>query len=277
MPIAVFSPPPAVRRWLRYAKLSYWLTAASLLSGCMSLSIATSIAPAVTPAPTNTWETLAPGLERRFYSPSGGSLSQLAVLRIDPALYTFRAHYRPGSPLGTYAWRDTLPDASAFINGNFFSRDFQALGMVVTDGVLYGQSYVGRGGTFQIQNGQARVRSNIEEPYYGEPLEQAVQGFPMLVTNGQAAYNNPSDRDVSRRTVIAHDSSGRILLMATPLLGMSLNDLSAYLPTTDMGIVYALNLDGGGSTMMFARWGSNMSYLLPSFDAVPVVLAVYPR
>ena len=67
-----------------------------------------------------------------------------------------------------------------------------------------------------------------------------------------------------------------ILLMATPLLGISLVDLANYLPTTDMQIINAVNLDGGGSTMMSLAYGSP-SYALASFDAVPTVLAVYPR
>ncbi len=223
------------------------------------------------------WVTLAPGLEQRLYFPNPANpLVQIAALRIDPALYTFRVHYRPGEPLTLQGWLETLPGVVAFVNGNFFDGQGQALGMVIADGAIFGQSYTERGGTFLVQNGQPLVRSNILEPYQGEPFEQAIQAFPMLVTDGQPSYTNRADRDVSRRTVVAQDSSGRVILLATPLVGMTLADLASYLPTTDLHVMNALNLDGGGSTLLYAGVGDT-DYTLRSFDAVPVVLAVYAR
>jgi len=252
----------------------------SLTLGC-TLSIPIPAAPTATPPPspvdTAGWVALAPGLERRTYAPRpNNGLTQLNVVRIDPAHFTFRAHYRPGSGLGLTGWRDTLTNAAAFVNANFFDPQAMAIGLVVSDGVASGQTLSGRGGMFQRVGDELRVRSLIAEPYNGEPLEQAVQAFPMLVTNGQASYNNLADTDVSRRTVVAQDSSGRILLMATSLIGLTLSELSAFLASSDLAIVNALNLDGGGSTMLYVGVG-NAPIHITSFDAVPVVLAVYPR
>jgi hypothetical protein len=252
------------------------MTLLSLLTGCFNATFGTQPPPA-TAIPTATgWELLAPGFERRIYTPPNNALGGLVVLRIDPSLYTFRAHYRPGTPLLLNDWTTNLPGAVAFVNANYFDPQFNALGLVVADGIAYGQSFVNMGGLLQVQNGGVRVRSTILEPYLGEPLEQAVQAFPMLVTNGGASFDNRQRDRVSRRTVAAQDAQGRILLMATPLLGISLVDLASYLPTTDMQIINAVNLDGGGSTMMSVAYGSP-TYALASFDAVPTVLAVYPR
>jgi len=252
----------------------------SLSLGC-TLSISAPAAPSPTPptAPVDPtgWTLLAPGLERRTYAPKpNNALVQLTVVRFDPAYFAFRAHYRPGAGLGLTGWRDTLAGASAFINGNFFDPQGFALGLVVSDGVASGQTLSDRGGMFQVADGQPRVRSLIAEPYVGEALEQAVQAFPMLVVNGQASYNNQADTDVARRSVVAQDSSGRILLMATSLLGLTLSDLSAFLAASDMAIATALNLDGGGSTLLYVGAGA-APIAMSSFDAVPVVLAVYPR
>jgi hypothetical protein len=260
-----------------------WMIAAFILCltlGCtlsISLPAAPTAPPMLPPPDANGWQTLSPGLERRTYAPNPDNLLlQLNVLRVDPALYSFRAHYRPAAGLGLSGWLDALPGAAAFVNANFFDPQELVVGMVVSDGVASGQTLAGRGGMMQVANGQPRVRSLINEPYAGEALEQAVQAFPMLVLNGQASYNNQADRDVSRRTVVAQDTSGRILLMATSLLGLSLNDLSAFLAASDMALVNALNLDGGGSTMLYI--GSDTTPIqIASFDAVPVVLAVYPR
>ena len=230
--------------------------------------------PEPTPAPADGWRLLVPGIEGRTYQPNT-PFSQVYVLRIDPTRFTFRAHYRPGAPLSVDEWQEALPGVVALVNANFFSVENTVLGLLVADGQVFGETYRDRGGTFLVQNGQPRVRSNIAEPYAGEPLEQAVQAFPMLVLNEQASFSQTGR--ASRRTVVAQDNQGRILLMATPLTGIALNDLSAWLPTTDLNIVTALNLDGGGSTMLYATVLDDQPLRLPAFDPVPAVLAVYPR
>ncbi len=263
-------------RFLRRLRPITLMTLFSLLAGCFNTTLGIQPAPPTAIPVSDGWELLAPGFERRIYTPPNNGLGALVVLRIDPALYTFRAHYRPGAPLLLADWAANLPGAVAFINANYFDPQFNALGLVVADGVTYGQSFVNMGGLLQVQNGAVRVRSTILEPYLGEPLEQAVQAFPMLVSNGAASFDNRQRDRVSRRTVAAQDAQGRILLMGTPLLGISLVDLSNFLAATDLQIINAVNLDGGGSTMMSVAYGTP-PYALASFDGVPTVLAVYPR
>ncbi|MFN8373542.1 MAG: phosphodiester glycosidase family protein [Anaerolineae bacterium] len=224
---------------------------------------------------TDQWQTLAAGLEMRAYVPEDNILGQLLVLRVDPTLYTFRAHYYPGNPLSTSNWRSELAGATAFVNANFFDRDNNILGLLIADGIVYGSSYTDRGGTFAIQNGQPVLRSNIEEPYQGESYEQAVQAFPMLVVNGAQAYTTVRGDRATRRTVVALDGQGRVLLIATPLVGLRLADLAAYLVETDLDIVTAMNLDGGRSTMMVVQ--TDAPYVVSSIERVPAVLAIYAR
>lgn len=230
------------------------------------------LTPTVTPS-VDVWESLLPGLERRSYrTVSGGTILQ--SVRIDPNLYDFRAHYRPGDPLTIDQWREALPAAQVIVNTNFFTPEHTILGLLISDGVRYGQSYTDRGGTFYVQDGGVGIRSNLEQPYAGEAFAQAIQAFPMLVLRGQQAYSRARDLRPARRTVIAQDAQGRIVLLATPGFGISLFDLSAYLPGTDLQLVTALNLDGGGSTMMSIV---PADYTLRSIDPVPAVLAVYQR
>jgi hypothetical protein len=274
---------PAVSpRWMRTAfRLlpAQMLAAAALLGGCLAPGIVTS-----TPTAVTGWELLAPRLERRFYRPGGDyPLTQFIALRIDPAYYAFRVHYRPGNPLALDRWIAELPGAITFVNANFFDANGQALGLVVADGVAYGQAYQGMGGMLQVQSSQAstgsvRVRSTIAEPYAGEALEQAVQAFPMLISNGQAAFANTQGDRISRRTLVGQDAQGRIILMATTsVIGIRLVDLSNYLASLDLELVNAVNLDGGGSTMLALNAPGQPAYRLLSLDAVPTVLAVYPR
>jgi exopolysaccharide biosynthesis protein len=253
----------------------YWFLLMLLVTGC---TLALPVTPTAEPtleiealAP-GTWETLAPGLDRRADIPDDNFNGQLIVLRIDPALYTFRAHYR--DPLNLIGWRDTLPEAVALVNANFFDPNGDVLGLLVSDGQVYGTPYTDRGGMFVIENGQPRIRSTLIEPYQGEALEQAVQAFPMLIDDGQRVFTDTTGDRATRRTVIATDTAGRVLLIVTPLPGWLLADLAQYMVESDYGIVDALNLDGGGSTMMLVR---PMDLSLVSLDPVPAVLAVYEK
>jgi exopolysaccharide biosynthesis protein len=269
---------------LRLAKFILFIFVNLLLGGCFSFTISpitTSVPSPILPpttTPNNGWQTTAPGLERRNYDPDPlNPVTRMVALRIDPAQYTFRAHYQPGQAYSTTEWAMALPQAIAFVNANFFDPSDVALGLLVADGMVYGHSYTDRGGTFLVENGQPRIRANQREPYQGEPLEQAVQAFPMLVLDGLAAFDADVQDRSTRRTIIAEDSSGRIIILATPVLGLTLRDLSAYLPTTDMNIVTAFNLDGGRSTMMVLNNAGLSETIVGSIDAVPAVLAVYPR
>jgi hypothetical protein len=247
-----------------------------LFSGC-NLTLAPSNLPTLfpTPSPTPTadgWDTVAQGLEQRTYLTPDQYVYQ--TIRIDPAYYTFRAHYRPGELLTLNEWREVLPGAAVIVNANFFTTENTVLGLLISDGVVYGQSFVDNGATFFVENGVPGIRSNLRQPYRGEPYEQAVQAFPNLVIDGEAAYNNSNDYRPSRRTIVGQDRQGRIVLMVTPGFGPGLYNVSQYLPTTDIGFVNAFNLDGGGSTMMYV---APVEYVLRSIDPVPAVLAAYPR
>jgi uncharacterized protein YigE (DUF2233 family) len=270
--------PPILLRTLHRVHLSSPLLALfSLMSGCMLVS-ANDAPPTPTPFPVSPgWELIAPGLERRTYNP-GSLFVSFSALRIDPTYFDIRADYSPGEPLTLEQWRSRLPEATAFINANFFDPSGYALGLVIVDGTVYGRSYMDRGGMLYVQDGTPRVRSTLREPYQGEAIEYAAQAFPMLVTDGRAAFINQRGDRPARRTVVGEDSQGRIVLLASSsLVGMRLTDLSAYLPTTDLDLVNAVNLDGGGSTLLALYPPQGNAALIPSFDPIPVVIAVYPR
>ena len=226
------------------------------------------------PVLSEAWQVAAPGIEVRVITPPQALLAQMVVVRLDPAQVQFRVHYRPGEPRSIAQWQAELPNARVIVNANFFTPEHLITGMLVSDGQMYGRSFVDRGGMFSIQNGQPMIQSLVAQPYDGRALEQAVQAFPMLVQNGSAAYDRSADTRASRRTVIGMDAQGRVLLLATPGIGLGLYDLSQYLPTTDLNLVTAFNLDGGRSTMLALR---DISYVINSIDAVPAVLAVYSK
>ena len=257
------------RLWLQ------WL-AAFLLGGC---SLQSDLLPTLTALPVASdradWTQIADGLEWRKLQPEGDELAQLIVVRVNPKKYRFRAIYQPGQPLSLSGWRALEADASVIVNANFFDRRHRALGLAVSDGKPYGSAYRDRGGTFLIRNGEASVVANRSESLPSiEAIEQAAQGFPLLVEKGQQAYFTKAGGERTRRTLIGMDKQGNVLIMVAPFLGLSLADLSAYLPMTDLEIDAAFNLDGGGSTMI-ALPGAD--YYQPSLELAPMILAVYSR
>ncbi len=256
-----------------------WLWIFILLAGCTlpsttPTSIPPQTTPAQAPAPTMAaWEPIAPGLEQRLFR-AQSDLPLLHAVRVDPTQVRFRAVYRPGDPLTLAGWRDALPNAQVILNANFFTPEHTALGLLISDGIVYGTPYRDRGGAFVIENGLPRITNNRREPYSGQPWQQAVQAFPLLVWDASATYTNANDRRIARRSAVAMDAQGRVLLLATPGLGLTLPALSQTLAELDADIQTALNLDGGGSTMLYV---APADLTLPSFDPVPAVLALYPQ
>jgi hypothetical protein len=259
-----------------HAGLAMWLVGCTLQTMSPTLTPTPIPTATPTPVPDNDWETLATGLERRILRPESGFLTQLTAIRIDPAQYTIRSHYQPGAPMVRTDWEATLPDAAVIINSNFFNRLDEITGLLIADGVSYGQPYQRRGGTFYMLDGVPGIQSNLVQPYAGEQYDQAVQAFPMLMTNGEQSYFDTRPDRATRRTVIAVDDQNRIVILITTFGGITLLDMAAYLPTTDLNLTDALNLDGGGSTFMSVSVGED-TYGLTSFDPVPAVLAAYPR
>ena len=231
--------------------------------------------PAPTANPQSNWQKVDDGLHWRRLLPDGDELAQLVVVRADPNRYQFRALYRAEQPETLSGWRKLEPEASAIINANFFDERHRALGLVVSDGEASGRAYLDRGGTFLIRNGEPSIVTYRSQNLQNiDAIEQAAQGFPLLVENGRQAYFADGGGERTRRTAIGIDRRGAVLLMVAPYLGLSLADLSAYLPTTDLDIETAFNLDGGGSTML-ALPGAD--YIQPSLERVPTALAVYRR
>jgi hypothetical protein len=264
--------------WLR--TLLYLMLLGALLSACVLSDGAPSVtgaAPVGVPsAASEGWEPIADGMWQYRLVPDEAPSFTIHALRFDLAAYDVRVHYTPGMARSLQEWRDLLPEAEAIINANFFDEADRVLGLLVSDGVAHGQSYKDRGGTFALAGaGPAIWFTPDRPPAAGDGYSHLVQAFPMLVSRGNAAYTDPRAVRLARRSAIGLDRQGHLVLLATPLLGQSLPDLSRTLAeSTTLDLQDAFNLDGGGSTMLYA--GASQT-IIPSFDPVPAVLAVYRR
>ena len=116
------------------------------------------------------------------------------------------------------------------------------------------------------------------EPDLGEPLWHAVQSFPMLIEAGGVLAPRGDGFDVpARRTIIAQDGAGRILLIVTPLSEVSFSAAQDWLLSADLDVRIALALDGGRSTGLALDHVEGPDDLYPAFDRLPSVIAVFPR
>ncbi len=254
--------------------------AAGVLLGC-NMSVRQADPPTSSggtgPGYAQDWQAIAPGVERREMDLPTASISlrgTMSVLRVDPALATFRVHYSPGAAYSLPDWASRLPGALAIVNGAFFDEFDCALGLLVSEGQVFGSSFAGFGGMFQVGSSGVRVRSLVGEPYQGEPLWQAVQAFPMLIEQGgQLAPQGAGFDARSRRTWIGQDRWGRIVIGVTFNL-ISLADLQNWLLASGLDLNTAFGLDGGRSAGLLVA-APNAGQSLLSVDALPSVIAVY--
>jgi hypothetical protein len=233
-----------------------------------------------TELPPSVWTELAPGVEQRLVTiapPYALATFTMPILRFDPEQVQFRVHYDPDQLLPFSAWVGELEDALVIFNASFFTPEGKALGLVVEDGEVHGRSLLGYGGMFSANQDAVVVQSLISDPYGGEPLDQAVQGFPLYIApGGEPASTGDGFDDPARRTIIGQDADGFIYLMVTPEAfdWLTLRNTQDWLLKSDLNLDVAFNLDGGRSSGLYIAPNDT---LYPSIALIPVVVGVYPR
>jgi uncharacterized protein YigE (DUF2233 family) len=161
------------------------------------------------------------------------------------------------------------------VNAGYFTPQMQTTGLVISDGRVFGSSYDDFAGMLAVTaQGQVTLRWLKTWPYRtDEALVQAVQSFPVLVKPGRV-MGFPADADQgqrARRTVVAQDIAGRLVLLVSPNPRFSLHELAVWLTESDLELDIALNLDGGTSTGL---WIHDHDAPIDSWVPVPAVIVV---
>lgn len=224
------------------------------------------------------WLPAAPGVElRRISVLVADQLALITVVRLDPQQVRFAVGYRPEDPPTLSAWADET-GALAVLNGGFFDTNNETVSLIIRSGQLVGESYVGRGGMFAVAaDGRILLRALSDTPYDpNEALVEALQGWPLLVRPGGVRAYSYEDGQRARRSAIALDRSGHVLLIATATSSFTLAELSSWLSAADLDIEAAFNLDGGASTGLLLR-SNRLSERVEAFVTLPIVLLVLPR
>jgi len=237
------------------------------------------IDPSPTSEPDDTgWKALSNGVELRRLrvTDANGTSNRLWLTRLDPARVRFRVLYDQANPRLMSEWFGAAK-ALLVVNAGYFTEDYHATGLVISDGVRSGKSYAGFGGMFAVRTDRVEVRWLVAKPYNAaEPLRQAVQAFPMLVHSGGKPGVTEDDGNLARRTVVGQDRRGRIVFLVSPDSFFTLKNLSAFLAASDLELDTALNLDGGTSSGLMLA-GPNGPTGVDSWVKVPSVIVAEAR
>jgi uncharacterized protein YigE (DUF2233 family) len=224
----------------------------------------------------NTWYSGGHGVEVRYedWKSPGNNEDTVTIVRFDLRYIKLSVAYQPDHPLLASEWLQQ-EHATAIINGGYFDDQNNTTALVVANGRAFGTSYDGFGGMLSVDGqGQISLRSLQEQPYdpNNEQLQQATQSSPMLVVGGKATQFNANAAG-SRRSVVAVDRQGRLLLIASPSRAFSLGELEDLLVVSDLSIDRALNLDGGASTGLYVNAG-NRHVAIDSVAKLPIVVII---
>ncbi|MDX1616931.1 MAG: phosphodiester glycosidase family protein [Candidatus Promineifilaceae bacterium] len=230
-----------------------------------------------TTVPDSGWRELRHGLDRRVINVQrvDGSIREtLYLLRIDPAHFRIDVAYRPGQPRSLQQWQAET-GALIVVNAGFFTVDYVATGLIVAGGQASGESYRDFGGMLAVNDQQVTLRWLPQQPYVAtESWTAAVQAFPMLIRPAGLGSYTAEDGLVDRRTVVALDGDGRLLLILATRGAFTLAELSRFLQESDLQLDSALNLDGGASTgLLLAEPAEGV----PAFSPLPAVITVHAR
>ena len=268
------------------------VAACILLFALLACDSTPSPLPTYTPAPTTLatrpptaepddtgWQSLGNGVEwRRLKVELNGVSDRLWLTRLDPARVQFRVLYDRANPRLVSEWYAGGRSLLA-VNAGYFTPEYHATGLIISDGTRSGQSYTGFGGMFAVQANRVQVRWLVTAPYSAnEPLRQAVQAFPMLVHSGGKPGITEDDGtpNVARRTVVGQDRKGRIVFVVSPEMFFTLNTLAAFLAASDLDLDTALNLDGGPSSGMLIA-GRPGPVGVDSWTKIPAVIVAEAR
>jgi exopolysaccharide biosynthesis protein len=253
------------------------------LAACDTPSLTIGVQASLTPndmpanAQLNTWYNVAKGAQVRYedWKTDNGTDDTVTIVRFEPQDIRLSIGYQPGAPQYVSGWMEQ-EHALAIINGGYFDAADTATALVISNGQVFGSSYTGFGGMLWAdEQGHIGLRSLSQQPYNpNEAIAQATQSSPTLVLNGKRTQFD-SDDTLSRRSVVAMDNQGRLLLIVSPGETFSLDQLADLLVASDLSISIAVNLDGGGSTGLYLNGtAAGQHVAIDSLVRLPLVVIV---
>ncbi len=175
--------------------------------------------------------------------------------------------------------------AIAGINANFFDKQNNPLGLVISKGII--QQKIHWGGS-TLSGIFYATRKNIaiapRKTFNPDQVLEALQAGPRLISNSAREEGLHDSLAPSRRAGVCIDGAGRLILFAVSsrIVGLDIEELQEILLRKDINCVQALNFDGGGSAQIFVDsklpgGHDNEEHFIQGKDPIPVILALFRR
>lgn len=136
------------------------------------------------------------------------------------------------------------------INGGFFDKNYQPLGLRITRNQQYSAlKRISWWGVFYIKDNKAHIsgaRQFTQQP----DISFAVQSGPRLLINGNIPALKPGRAE---RSALGITKDGRVIILVTDHSPLSTTELATLMKSPPLNCVDALNLDGGSSSQLHAR------------------------
>lgn len=226
------------------------------------------------------WQNLAPGLDyARVQNATTSSTGVVHGFRIDLHQYQLQNVLTHNDQGGYLRVKDVVQQQGGLlgINGGFFGPNLKPLGLRIQQGEKISPlRRISWWGVFYIKNKRAYIRSQKRFKWQ-KNMALALQSGPRLVINGKIPTLK---KGLASRSAIGITYAGEVIIAATQHLAISTTDLAEILrrSTAEGGFncQYALNLDGGSSTQLFAQLGS-FTLSVSSYAPIADVLLVKPN
>jgi uncharacterized protein YigE (DUF2233 family) len=171
------------------------------------------------------------------------------------------------------------PEVLAAINGGYFDEAGKAIGWVVSEGRELSRLSPRGWGVLTVEASGAPAIVAAAAATEIHPRE-AIQAGPRLVVHGEVNSLKPQ---LAVRSFVGIDAEGRVVLGSTTPVPVTATGLAQFLaaPREDggLGLVDALNLDGGSSSALYVRAGDpdGRDVVLGGAVRVPNALAITRR
>lgn len=147
-------------------------------------------------------------------------------------------------------------------NAAYFHEDYSPSGLLIIHGNKIGPRMFDqdKSGLLTITNNTITIRDLNTAPLEGkEKFDFAVQSFPFLIANSKPAVKSDSGK-IARRTAIGVDRYNKLYVIVADTQAISLFDFMNEIIKTNISFTHVLNLDGGPSTGIYAKWGTTDFY-----------------
>ena len=230
----------------------------------------TPTAPPSSPQPF--WDLLFPGAEVRKTDDG------LALLRHGAGLarYNIRIVRDPDETRSVSSRLQDDSKALAAVNCGFYwekEGEFLHMGLLEVHEKRLANVRAKWGAALVIRNNRALVVRKPKKRI--PPMELGVQGWPLLLWNGKRV-KELDEENLARRTAVGVDAAGRVVWVVDGQ-GSTLKAFAQRLRQKDIGLLYAVNLDGGASTGL--RWRTSPEESQQGIDSFPIpcVITFTPR